>query len=280
MTTEQLVREVLQAKAAEVRPEQVDMPFPVAVRVRRPVRAGLAVVVAAAVAAILVATWVIAAPSGDTRQRAAAAGSGSSGPASTTAAGRVGSAPFQVPVGWSGVTASATDRYTAWCVADKDAGSDPCPGVMVYVAAVGRTVPLDDALVPACDAASTVQKLVTPVTVDGRPGSMVSQQCTPTDPAWLVWRTSDGALAVVAEKGKAANTAAAEILSGGVQLPGTPPAVASGTVSSDPPVASTSTCPPTPRERPAMVTNFGAAESTAPIAVTESGPADDGCPAG
>lgn len=273
MTTEQLVRDALHAKAAEVRPEQVDMPFPAPPRARRPVRAGLAVVVAAAVAAVVITTWAIAARSAGIRQQSAV---GSGGTATASAAGRIVSPPFQVPVGWTGVTAAITDQYTSWCVTDSAAGADRCPGVTVYLAAAGRTVPPETALLPACDSATTTQQR--PTVVDRRAASMFTRQCTPTEPTWVAWRTADGTFAVVAEKDGPAYTTAAEILSG-VHLPGAPPPAA-GTVSSAPPVPSTSTCPPGLWGRFGMATNAGVAGSTAPVPSTDSRRAGDGCPAG
>lgn len=297
MTTEQLVREALHAKAAQVRPEQVDMPFPVPARARRPVRTGLAMAVAAAVATVLIVTWAVAAHPAGTRQQAAT--SGGTGGVTTSVAGRIVSSPFDLPRGWMGMSVSVTDRYASWCVTNARPGSDRCDGLMVYQAAIGHTVPLDDALVPACDTASTTQKLVTAVTIDDRPASLVTQQCRRTDPTWLVWRTGDGAFAMVAEKGSAAADAAARILPG-VHLPGTGPVPASETVS-DAPVPSTLTCPTVSRDHSSRVTATtgtagptgriagtagsagqiaSTAGSAAPVPSTGPAPADEGCPAG
>ncbi len=286
-TTEERVRVALHAKAAQVRPEQVDMPLPAVAPSRRRPHTALTLVAAVAVSTVLIAIWAIAAPTRGTGQQAASSGAGTSrGTDAGTGAGAatsapIGSPPFQVPIGWSAARRFVTDGYRSWCVTDRGTGSDRCPGVTVYLASAGHALPLDDALVPACDAARPAQQRITPVTIDRRAASMISMQCTTTDPVWAIWRTGDGALAVVAEKGGAAYTTASQILAD-IHLPGAAPAASTAASaapwSSDQPVPSTSSCPMPTRRPPPVADSPGAAGTAPPIPSTEPAAADDDCP--
>lgn len=290
MDTEQLVRQALRAKAEEISPEQVDVRYPDLTRAGRPsvARWALVAATAAAVAALLVASWVAAPSSTGGGAQVAAAGTNSTAattppapPPTTTppAAPATVAAPFPAPWGWSMVTTRSAGAYTSWCVTRAGTGTDnPCSGAMVYLASGSARVPVDDALVPACNAVTTNRKLVTPATIDGRTASLVTQQCTQTDPTWLIWRTTDGVFAAVAQKG----SDAAHLIAGSladVRLPGPSPASTPAAVSTIQPEPSTSTCPPAPRQPPPVIASLpSAAGTTQPIPTTEHAAADDGCP--